>query len=105
METLPDLVHYKIAKYLYEDVLHKIEYSNKAGPAMWENPSERLCNLSKNDIGAIQKGHELDQFVQDHNLDLVHINCLNCKEYNFPCLNCHLYVYEEYIPCQLWKIS
>lgn len=102
METLPELALHKIYKIIYDDVVHEMEITVRAGPGMWMDPSQRLIDLCQ-DVGTVQCGHtDFHQFIQDHNLAAYkNFFCENCKVYKFPCLNCWHFTYEKSIPCQM----
>ena len=76
-------------------------------PSIWKDPSDRLKEMVGYDCGAYQHRHtDLCEFVPDHEMDYFKNRlCLNCAEYNFPCTNCHYFLFDEQIPKKLFRYT
>lgn len=101
----PDVIGYIYSLYYKNHVMDQLV---KEHSIIWSKPSTKLQELCCKDIGAIQKGSDLEDLIPDHKLDLYYracIGCPNCSGYNFPCSNCCNHIFENSIPCEIFKLS
>lgn len=131
--TFLDVIPLDISTYIWKIyftyyVLDEIKTRNPED--LWINPSKNLCNLC-NDIGCLQAGENIDNLVfslfnvnicdlcENKNHDCIQencatfetftlnknkkINCRNCMDFGFPCLNCGLYFSESIGFVGMWN--
>ncbi len=104
MVYLPDDIQWYIWKLYYSNNVVKQISENKF---IWDDPSNDLVNMCK-DNGAIQQGHhELHDMIYDENMvyytHCVNGKCVNCISYGFPCLNLSVYGFENTRLAGLWN--
>ena len=131
--TFLDVIPLDVSMYIWKNyftfyVLDEIR--NRDPAKLWTEPTRNLCNLC-NDIGCLQTGKNIDNLVfslfnvnycdlcQIKNHDCIDekyeifetftlnknkkINCGNCKDYGFPCLNCGTYFSESIGFIGMWN--
>jgi hypothetical protein len=108
--ALHDDIQYVIWKMYFK--LHVCGEIKNSYKSLWYNktPSLRLIELTSEDPGIYQHGNnELCEFVEDHEIsafnDIHKSGCMNCEYYNFPCRNCHEYLFGKQIPREVWKYT
>ena len=133
LDVIPlDVSMYIWKNYFTSYVLNEIR--NRDPAKLWTDPSVNLCNLC-NDIGCLQSGENIDNLVfsmfnvnlcdlsqnvgtehnceeenctsfEDFSLDeKKKINCGNCMDYGFPCLNCGTYFSESIGFIGMWNCN
>jgi len=133
LDVIPlDISTYIWKNYFTYYVLDEIKTRNPE--YLWINPSKNLCNLC-NDIGCLQSGENIDNLVftlfnvnlcdlsqnigAEHNCEEENcetfenftlnknkkINCGNCKDYGFPCLNCGTYFSKNIGFIGMWNCN
>ena len=131
--TFLDVIPLDVSMYIWKNyftsyILDKIKTRNAED--LWINPSKNLCKLC-NDIGCLQAGENIDNLVfslfnvnacdlcQNKNHDCIEencehfetftlnknkkINCRNCMDFGFPCLNCGTYFSESIGFIGMWN--
>lgn len=133
IKTYFDVIPFDISMYIWKNYFTSYvlnEIINKYPEELWIRPSINLCNLC-NDIGCLQIGKNIDNLVfslfninicdlcQNKNHDCIKencetfetfalnknkkLNCGNCKNYGFPCLNCGTYFSERIGFIGMWN--
>ena len=131
--TFLDVIPLDVSMYIWKNyftsyVLNEIR--NRDPAKLWTEPTRNLCNLC-NDIGCLQAGENIDNLVfslfnvngcdlcQNKFHDCIEencehfetftlnekkkINCGNCMDYGFPCLNCGTYFSENIGFIGMWN--
>ena len=93
---MPNDIQTKIWKIKFSEVIRVIN-TKKPGISWCENKSTRLKEMLKNEIGTYQYSHT--------DFDIKRLPCMMCSLFNFPCIGCADYIYNNKLEPQIFILD